>query len=332
MPTYRYLPMLRSKAGEATALTNLTSASKDRMMPIIHLVHVPSPTYGEVVAKAWAGRVIALDGTFQSSVIGTATGFTHVFGQLGKGSAKVIPVVEYDADPAYLSVVKKAMGTFAPGVVVKVKPNRLKDVTIWIASQGWSPSQVDLVVTLMEIAGYDPDMVASIAIKTISDHVPTPSPWRSITLSSSAAPKDMGVMTPGRNNVPRYEWKVWKDVVSSLPFVDYSDFSTLTPELTDPPGYVMAKATVSVRYAVDDYWIVLKGKATTGKSGLAMTPQYRSHAKILQSDPEFNGLVGCWGDDRIEKIAKGTLSAGGRPQWAAYVASRHLSLIADRLP
>lgn len=332
MANYRYLPMLRSKAGEVTALTSLPAAAKDRMMPLIHLVHAPPATFAESAAHAWSGRQLALDGTFQSAIMGSATDFTHSFGRLGKGSVRVLPSVEHNADPIYLAAVKKAVGTYAPGLVVKVKLNQLKNVKAWVAAQGWALGEVDLVVTLMEIGGFDPDTVAAIAIKTISDSIPSPSPWRSVTLSSSAAPKDMGVLTAGRNNVPRFEWRVWKEVSSTLAFVDYSDFSTLTPELTDPPGYVMAKATVSVRYAIDDYWIVLKGKATTGKAGQPMTAQYLNHAKTLRADRDFGGLTGCWGDDRIEKIANGSISPGGRSQWAAYVANRHLSLVADRLP
>jgi hypothetical protein len=94
----------------------------------------------------------------------------------------------------------------------------------------------------------------------------------------------------------------------------------------------MAKATVSVRYAIDDYWIVIKGKPTTGKSAQQMTQQYRGHAKALIAEAAFGGLVGCWGDDQIKKIAGGSPKAGGRPLWASIAASRHISLVADRLP
>jgi hypothetical protein len=329
---YRYLPMLRSKAGEGTALSNLTDAAKDRMMPVIHLVHEPPRTFGDVAAAAWANRPMALDGTFQTFTVGSTTGFTQIFNTLGKGGVQVMPSIDYGAAGPYLAAVQKARSKFTPGVLVKAKPNQLHDVANWTTAQGWPANEVDLVVFLTEIGGYDPDMLSPLVAKAISDNVPAPAKWRSLTLSSSAAPKDMGELSAGQNTVRRLDWRVWNDVVAAVPSIDYADFSTITPDLTDPPGYVMARATVSVRYTIDDYWLVLKGKSTTGKSGQPMTTQYRAHAKTLKAHPAFGGLTGCWGDDRIDQIAGGAVKAGGRPQWASYTASRHLSFIADRWP
>lgn len=134
--------------------------------------------------------------------------------------------------------------------------------------------------------------------------------------------------------MPRLEWRVWQGVSKSVPYqLNYADFASVHPDLTDPPGYVMPKATVSVRYAIDDHWIVIKGKPTSGKTGQPMAAQYRSHAKALTADPAFGGLkVACWADDRIQKIAGGAPGGGSRGVWAGLVANRHLSLVADRLP
>jgi hypothetical protein len=331
---YRYAPMLRSKAGEAIALTNLTPAAKDRMMPVIHLVHVPSATFGQTVGAAWTGRPMALDGTFQTDIVGSAQNFTQIFAQIGGAHVQLIPSIEYNATIPYLNGVQRVRGRFSPGVLVKAKLNQLHAVAAWVTAQGWTPNEVDLVVTLGEIANFDPGTLVPAVITTIQNNIPNPSPWRSITLSSSAAPKDHGGLATGRTDVPRLEWQVWRGVVAARPpyQIDYADYSTIAPDLTDPPGYVMSRATVSIRYTIDDYWIVLKGRPITGRHGQPMTGQYRAHARTLVADPNFGGLVGCWADTRIQQIAAGTQSPGGRPQWASYAANRHLSFIANRLP
>lgn len=329
----RYAPMLRSKAGEAIALSNLTVAAKDRMMPVVHLVHEPPATFGQTVGAAWTGRPMALDGAFQTEITGSAQSFTHMFAQIGGARVRLIPSIEYGTTPPYLTSVQRVRGRFAPGVIVKAKLNQLRDVNAWVTAQGWTPGEVDLVVTLGEIANFDPGTLEPAVTTTISNHIPNPSPWRSLTLSASAAPQDHGGLTTGRNNVPRLEWRVWQGVAPHLPYqLDYADYSTITPDLTDPPGYVMARATVSARYTVDDYWIVLKGRATTGQHAQPMGPQYRAHARSLARDPSFGGLVGCWADARIQQIANNAQTPGGRPQWASYAANRHLSFIAHRLP
>jgi len=333
MPKFRYTPMLRSKTGEATALANLDKTAKDRILPVLHLVHKPPGTFADAIIGAWAGRHLALDGTFQFDVTGSTSTYTQMFDRIGKGKVLIVPSIEYAADPGYLAAIQKLHGRYAPGVMVKAKLNQLNAVGTWVAAQNWKPNEVDLVVTLAEIAGYDPDMLVPVVTNAIRKNIPDSSPWRSITVSASAAPKDHGGLAAGRTNVPRLEWSVWRSVAASTPYqIDYADFASLYPDLTDPPGYVMPKATVSVRYAIDGYWIVLKGKPTTGKTGQPMAAQYRAHAKTLVADPQFAGLkVGCWADDRIQKIAGGAPGGGSRSVWAGLVANRHLSLIADRL-
>ncbi len=91
----------------------------------------------------------------------------------------------------------------------------------------------------------------------------------------------------------------------------------------------MANATVSVRYTIDDNWII-KGVATTGSNGQSMAAQYRNHARALER--QFNSVPNCWGDDRIRHYATTTAGAGGRPQWAAVLLNRHVSFICETLP
>ena len=172
MPKFRYAPMLRSKAGEAIALSILTDAAKNRMMPVVHLVHLPPKTFAKSVGDAWSARPMALDGTFQSDITGNASSFVQMFDQIGKLKVKLIPSTEYNATPISLAAVQKVRGRYAPGVLVKAKPNELHNVSAWIASQGWQQNEIDLVVTLTEIAGYDPDMLEPIVVKAILDNIP----------------------------------------------------------------------------------------------------------------------------------------------------------------
>jgi hypothetical protein len=135
--------------------------------------------------------------------------------------------------------------------------------------------------------------------------------------------------------VQRKDWLTWQGVYPNVPFeLDFSDSGHVHPSLEEVPGYAMANATVSIRYTIDDAWIIQKGVATTGPNGIDMGTQYREHAQTLVADPDFDQIPGCWGDDRIRMYAAAPAggSAGGRPQWAAILLNRHISLVADRLP
>ena len=93
----------------------------------------------------------------------------------------------------------------------------------------------------------------------------------------------------------------------------------------------MTRASVSVRYTVDNDWIVVKGNPTTGARGRPMPEQFRAHAQILIDEQGFGNLNGCWGDQRIEQIAAGESRPGSRTTWVEIGVNRHLSLVANRL-
>ena len=92
----------------------------------------------------------------------------------------------------------------------------------------------------------------------------------------------------------------------------------------------MANATVSVRYAIDDDWVVLKGTQVGGAHGSPMRLQYQAHAKALTKEPQFNKLSHCWGDDRIIHYSTTTGGTGGHKEWVAVLLNRHISHVCDR--
>ncbi len=275
---------------------------------------------------------MALDGMFNYGVTGSLTHFTQLFTGLGRAGVRVIPSIECDAPAGYVTSVARYIGRFAPGLVVKATLRQLPRVSAWVAAQGWHASNIDLMITGGHAADYDPSQFADFVAHAIRNHIPNPHGWRTVTLASSAAPKDTSALAYGRNDVHRLDWQAWQAVQTKVGFqLDYGDYGIAHSDLTQPPGAAMARATVSVRYTIDDFWIILKGRPTGGPQGQPMRHQYRRHATTLAADPQFGGLSNCWGDQRIQHIATG--GAGwSRPVWVAISVNRHLSLVADRLP
>jgi hypothetical protein len=327
-----YMPMLRSKAGEAVALTHLAAPMKQHVYPVAHLTQFPPATFASAVTSAWCGYGMALDGQFQCGMLGSTRGFEQMFDQIGRGGVALIPSAECHAMKPYLAAVQSVRNRFARGVLVKARPRQLHDVPVWCAAQGWAAAETDLVVDLGDIAGYDAETLTSAVVRAIRDHIPDPSPWRSLTLAASAAPRDDSALLPGRNVVPRTEWKVWRAVAESIPQpLNYADCLTAHPDLSDPPGYAAARGLVSVRYTAADEWIILRGDPVGGAAPHAMASQYFAHARALAADPKFGGLKACWADDRIREIASGAPGGGSRSVWTTIVASRHLAFVAEQV-
>ncbi|PYE98917.1 T4 beta protein [Rhizobium sp. PP-F2F-G38] len=329
---FAYRPMLKTKAGEAVALGQLSQHQKDRIFPIFQVGENPPPTFAHRLSTNWQGRGAALDGLYNYNFTGLTAGFDTVFNALVAAGIPAIPSIDIAAPAAYLQSASSKVGVAAPGLVLRTNLGSLSGALAFVGANGWSPAEVDLLIEVGHIAEFNPSTLAVYISAAINTQI-VAGVWRSVTLSGSSAPKDFGGLTSGVNIIPRQEWILWH-AISHPPGqqIDYSDFCVSHLDLAEPPGYAMARATVSVRYTALQHWVMIKGRATTGPNGLAMGDQYRSHAQALVARPEFNGVHPCWGDTRISGIANGTSSPGGRSQWVEINANRHLAFVAANLP
>nr|WP_244462707.1 beta family protein [Methyloceanibacter caenitepidi] len=324
---------MRSKAGEAAALKHLASSSKARTFPICVVMESPPASFASTVGPAWAGLPLALDGRLTTTLTGSATNFSDMFKALGKAGVEVSPSVSVRADTTYLKAVNTALGKYSDSLTLKAKLNDLGVIAAWCSNQGWNTKDIDLVITLGDIAGYESEMFHPFVANAIQTNLGKTPEWRTVTLVASSAPKNYSGLPSGRTNVPRREWTLWQAVAPALPFeLNFGDTGQVHPSMEEPPGFAMAKATVSVRYTVDECWIILKGRPTSGRNGKPMADQYRQHAQTLSRDPQFDALPNCWADDRIKEIASGKTRSGNRTTWVSIGMNRHISLVTDRLP
>ncbi|SFQ31265.1 Beta protein [Bradyrhizobium sp. Ghvi] len=330
--SFIYRPMLKTKTGEAAALLQLGAPQRDRIEPVFHVGERPPANFVARMAAAWSSRRCFLDGAFNFNVSGGPQAFSSMLRALVAAGVQVIPVIELGAATAYNQAARSHVGRGGPGAMLKCTASQLSGAAAFAQQLQLAPSDVDLLVDAGHVAEFDPTSFGGY-LGSILQANALGTRWRSLTLASSSAPKDFGQLGPGLTVVPRIDWLTWRQLPQGNRPIDYADFGISHRDLTEPPGMAMAAATVSVRYTIDDNWIMIKGKRTTGASGVPMGDQYRTHARTLVRRPEFGGLPVCWADQRISTIA-GTLgvSAGGRAQWVEINANRHFAFIVDRLP
>ncbi|MFD1981906.1 hypothetical protein ACFSOZ_04270 [Mesorhizobium newzealandense] len=330
----RYIPVVRTKAGEADALGNLTAAARARTFPLIRLTGQIPVTFQKKMIANCNGFPMAIDGSYNFLGTGGPAAYNGLFKGLGANGVPVIPVLWIRGDPAYNSAALALVGLYGHGFVLNVPLADLPLALGWVtAVEGWNPNNIDLLIDVGGVAEHDPAAMAPYVSHTINATLKPGHPWRSVAVHSWSAPKDHGPLKAGRNDVPRRDWRMWDQARLAVPFdIDYSDCGHVHPSLDEVPGFVMGNATVSVRYAVDNNWIIYKGSPVSGPNGIDMGAQYRGHAKALMADVAFGGVAGCWGDGRIQHYANGPGGTGGRAQWAALLLNRHLSLTAARLP
>ncbi|MBR0752512.1 hypothetical protein JQ604_09965 [Bradyrhizobium jicamae] len=329
---FTYRPLLKTKTGEAVALLQLSTEDKDRIEPIFSVGEKPPANFIARMGAAWQGRRCFLDGSFNYNVTGGPSDFDTMFAGLGGAGIAALPVIEIGALANYNLAAFAHRGQFAPGLMLKCTHGHLSSAAGWAQQMGLQQAQIDLLVDAGHVAEFDPTSFGGYIGHILANNLQG-SNWRSVTLATSAAPKDFGQLALGTSLIPRNDWLTWTQIQQTANPIDFGDFGISHRDLAEPPGVAMAGATVSVRYTIDGAWVMIKGRRITGPTGVAMGDQYRQHAQTLFARPDFDRLPNCWGDQRITTIATDpTASAGGRAQWVEISANRHFAFIASTLP
>jgi hypothetical protein len=327
---HRYVPMIKAKAGEIEALRNLSAFARSRIMPVVHIGESLSPNFAKQLGTFWASQLTAVDGSFNFQSSGSLNDFTSLVSAMRQAGIPTMTSIG-TADPhGYQQAARSLVDQ--NGAVVKASPGALVSLTSFMSGVGLNPSGVDLIVDVKHVASIDVPSYAGYLVSVFTQNIATLAVLRSVTLASGSAPKDHSSLSYGANLVPRTDWLVWNAVRSNVPFqLDYGDYLTGHPDLTEPPGVAMASATVSARYTLDNYWLIIKGRSTGGPYGQPMGVQYRAHAGIIVAYQGFGGLS-AWADGQITQAAAGAPKMGSRQKWAGFAANRHIELVANRLP
>lgn len=330
-PVHRYVPMLKTKAGEITALQNLSGTARSRIMPLFHVCEEVKPSFVPGLAAAWAGMLTAVDGSFNHTHNGSPNATTALVTAMRNSGIPTMPCWSL-VDPLPYQHAARAL-VDGNGGAVKVSLANIPIVAGWLSQQNLLPSMIDLVIDLKHLASINVVEYAGYVSHVLNQNASSLLTYRSVTLAAAAAPKDHGSLTLGVNRIPRLDWSLWNAVNPSLNFsLDYGDYLTGHPDLKEPPGAAMANATVSARYTLDNVWLIVKGRQTGGQYGLPMRQQYHSHAHVIANDPGFSGVANVWADAQIGQAAVGASGMGSRAKWSGFAANRHMSLVVDRLP
>ena len=174
--------------------------------------------------------------------------------------------------------------------------------------------------------------LALTAAQTQLGSLPYSADWRSVTLAGAGFPKSLGDYPKGMNVIPRVEWTLLSTVIASKPSrkLLFGDYAIAHPDpLVDVnPAYMSISA--SLRYTVDDHWLVpkgelFKGQGGSGLGGAAMT----SLTVMLAAHAEFmNGH--CPTEEWVAAVNAG--SSGGNPeQWRKRGTRHHLQVATEQL-
>lgn len=359
--TPHYVPILKGKQGELTALREMRPAELAGARPLVEVVDgsVDERSRDDVlnavvrkITNAWpAGRpplrVDAADLEPERDATGASSdadvpAVRELVDRLRTGHVAVIPVVRLADPPSIFHSLRETCTADGLGAVIRVAPDDLDDsvlpldrlIDARVADLGIdSPTLVDVVLDFGAVTDENALALASrLGRFLISDL--TRRPWRTVAVAAGAFPPDLSsVQAHTIGTLPRLDKHLWQRLVRlqvDRP-LDFADYAVAHPLL--PVGAAFA-APPQLRYTTGDEWLVMKGRRQDRRGHQQFYDICRS---ILERERGSFRPDLSWGDEYIQEAAMSVESPaphrgpGNASTWRAVATSHHMAWVVRSL-
>lgn len=351
-----YIPALKWRQGEYQALHKLSPSAKDLVMPFIEIPPIEWDFETGSEAKTldshlellprrlennWGNRAAFLDFTLidpSSKLEDGTSAASHILNQL---DSNITPVITLNSDPDYRKLIKNHHKRLNCGVCIRLyftdlaNPNLNDLISSLQSSIGIPVSNINIFIDLRQ-PNFDPiDQLAKLMAAKIN-FISRLGSFRSITICASAFPDSMGKLHVGFQEVPRTEWLLYQKISALLENlkieIQFGDYCIAHPDI---PRLDMRKIkpSASLRYTIDNAWVILKGTTTRKKNGLH---QYVDLCKELAESEYFFGEDYSAGDTRIvecyqKKGKNGKPNSGNLTTWRWAGTNHHITKVIEDL-
>lgn len=340
-----YVPVLKVKRGERKALQRISSVHQSRITPLLEIVaRKPSKTLSahldtvftdlaetihpysrcfldarEIAADDQAGAADAFQRASDAGIV-----FTPVTGV--SRTADVVPALHHRANGLALRLTR---AEFEQGGLTR-------RVNTFLSAHHLTPEELDLIIDL----GGVEDLIAE-GIGALTDafmaEVPDHPRWQTFTISACAFPRSMGVVQ--RNShafVERADWVAWKDNLygrrdglQRLP--TFSDCAIQRPEGVENFDPVRMQVSASIRYTLEEEWLLIKGQSTRSKRPGEQFPALARELVYGNLRSRFYGSNHCNGCGFMRAAADGEPGLGSAEAWRQLGTIHHISVVTQAL-
>lgn len=349
-----YIPILKWKNGEQSALKELDEGSKRKIMPLVELVkkkkslkqennktvYIPREdlevlrTDLAVVREKFSDLRILLD-TKMLTDISRSDAMLEVCSKTNLFENNIVPVLyisdsETDFYTEVLEYLKES------GLCLRISVDELEKLSSYPFAFS-SRDKTDLLIDM----GITEDKSEKI-IELLKNELVIEG-WRSIALASGAFPRNVNKFTPeevGRQK--RSDWLLWNKVAKAVGdlVINYGDYATRFPLYED---INTPNTSFSFRYTGNDVWYVFRGFSRIAKkSPKPPDIQYRAHAVTITGSQEFefSGETFSKGDSYIKSKANLvdevtnkiiTKHCGSSTTWLQAGVNHHICKVLEQL-
>ena len=287
MTTKFYMPILKSKAGEFSALTNLSEPHKKRIVPLFDITNVDydheeakiSKTIDEhllgfckKVIKYWPVNPMFIDTVLvNNEMVNGKSALQFVFELLAVKNITPMPVVYPNSSNKHLdTIVLLKMLYPIENIAIRLTVDHVYDpefknkIDKIISNLGISPVDCHLIFDLKDSDFSQTEDFADGIIDVIGDF-PYFNEWLTVTIAGGAFPT-ISKIKASPQLVPRNDWKLYnilKTKISKTDFnrsLNFGDYSIVAPAFFEFNPKIMT-TSANIRYTLTDYWYVVKGRA-----------------------------------------------------------------------
>lgn len=195
----------------------------------------------------------------------------------------------------------------------------------------------DAVHLLVDYEANDP---AIRSVESLLAAIPNLGKWQTLSVASGAFPPDLQGFVPGNQRIPRSDWLAWKKAVltakNSLRKPSFSDYTIQYGLYKEPVEG--CNPSVSVRYTLDEEWLIMRGDAVRGKATSDPKEtrpgreQWHGHAQLLCDDENlFYGESFSWGDAFIHEKSHDGKNYGSHEIWLRAGINHHMTVVSRQI-
>ncbi|MER7450434.1 beta family protein [Nocardia beijingensis] len=363
MSSQRYVPILKSRLGELTALRNMSDQLAGICIPLVEFVPDGSEvdeegnpdqeelkrTLSKSIRRLLGSWPAPFDLIVDTHGLPSAPDWNpaiQVVAACAEEQRAVIPTVRLsDPEAVVVEIADAVRKAQHQGVCIRLVGDALvDDGEIGIGDRveqvfeilGLPADLIHIVVDFGAIlSAEDAAFKARLARLTLME-IPRIDDWQSVTLAGGAFPSALdGIAAETMTTLERWELNLWRAVRARLTgkmrVPTFGDYAIAYP--SQAPGIAFTPAP-QLRYTADDAWIVLKGR----KNDRRGNAQFLDICGRIAARPDFTpGL--SWGDEQIAERAlyahadpvPDGVSTGNAMIWRAIGTSHHIGYVADRI-
>jgi hypothetical protein len=358
-----YVPILRWKQAERFALRYLHEEDRKRITPLIELTpqtfksrktaeRVSTPLDPAQVIHQEAKKLLEscanfpffLDLRHVAVDVVRTHGKVHAFeyfAEIGRSyKLALVPVTGLSRTKEYQASVATIVKDDKRGICLRLTPAEIIDASFASHIRALLKSlrlTEDAVHLLVDYEASDP---VAPSVELLLAAIPNLSKWQTLSVASGAFPPDLQGFEPGNRRIPRTDWLAWKNAVSTakntLRKPSFSDYTIQYGLYKEPVEG--CNPSVSVRYTLDEEWLIMRGDAVRGKAtshSQEMRPgreQWHGHAQLLCDDENlFYGEGFSWGDAFIHEKSLDSKNYGSHEIWLRAGINHHMTVVSRQI-